>query len=747
MVNHAGDTSDPVNGTAGHAIGARETEGDAAAGLTPAGEVLVLPMIGDVERLVRARGSLFVVTTPQGDVAPAGARELGLFFRDTRFLSHYELEIANGRPVRLNADTSNAAYNQVDLMVSDVDHEEFLDDPQNFLHVRRRQMLDGGFVEEIVFTNFLMRVYHLEFSIRFAADYADIFEVRGAQRPRRGTKRPARIEGSSVVLGYAGLCGTAYETAISFGGAPVELSEDRATFDLRLAPDKTTTLEVRVTPIVDGVARSRAGSPFNRRVDALSNEAEAFRASSTRYECDDAMLQGTLDQTIADLQALRVEFEHHSIVGAGIPWFCAPFGRDALITAYEALTLNPDFATDALKTLAAYQGKRFDPVTEEEPGKIFHELRFGEMARCGEMPHSPYYGSIDSTPLFVVVAEAAYRFTGDIALLRELRPAIDSAIGWIDVRSDNGTKPVRYERTSARGLANQGWKDSRAGVSFPDGRRAEPPIALVEVQGYCADAYLRAATIYRAVGEEDHATQCEARARSMRDLINRLFWMPEAGRYAYAIDGRERLLPTVVSNIGHLLWSRIAPPDRAQATARTLMASSSFGGFGIRTLAMDQPVYNPLSYHNGTVWPHDNALILRGFARYGLVDDMAKLFEGLHAAMSFCRDQRLPELFCGVGRRAGPLVRYPVACSPQAWASAAPILMLQAILGIVADAPAGRLVVKNPKLPKPLRRLDIRGMRIGSALVDIGFRRAGSHCHVDRLEVTGGPLKTRIEVD
>jgi glycogen debranching enzyme len=709
---------------------------------------LVLPMIGDVERLVRARGSLFVVTSQQGDIAPAGARELGLFYRDTRFLSHYELEIPKGRPVRLNADTSHPAYNQVDLMVSEAEQEEPLDDPRNFLHVRRRQLLDGGgLVEEIVFTNFLMRACNLEFSIRFACDFADIFETRGAQRPKRGTRDRARVEGNSVILGYTGLCGSRYETLISFSGTPVDITDDRASFELRLPPDRTATLEVRVGPRFEGVSRGHPGATFARRVDAASNEAEAFRAASTRYSCDDAVIHGALNQTIADLQALRVEFEHHAIVGAGIPWFCAPFGRDALITAYEALTLNPDLAVEALRTLAAYQGKGFDPVTEEEPGKIFHELRFGEMARCGEIPYRPYYGSIDSTPLFVIVAEATYRVTGDTAFLRELRTAIDAAIEWIDVRSEKATKLVRYERLTPKGLFNQGWKDSRAGVSFPDGRQAEPPIALVEVQGYCADAYVRAARLYRALGDEELAKRNEDRATSMRDLVNRLFWMPEAMRYAYAIDGRDRVLPTVVSNVGHLLWSRVPPPDRARATARTLLASSSYGGFGIRTLAADQPVYNPLSYHNGTVWPHDNALILRGLARYGLTQETDKLFEGLHAAMASCRDQRLPELFCGIGRRAGPLVRYPVACSPQAWASAAPVLFLQSILGIAADAPGGRLLVKNPRLPKPLRKLDLSGMRIGNSLVDLCFRRVGSRCHVEKLDVTGGSLKTQIEID
>src|ERR1035438_192545 len=708
---------------------------------------LTLPIAGDSERLVRARGAMFLVTTHQGDVTPAGARELGLFYKDTRFLSHYELEVVSCRTVSLGAETSHPAYNQVDWMLSAPEREELLEDPSNFLHIRRRQVLDGGLVEEIVFTNFLLRPCEIRVVVHFGVDFADVFEVRGAKRAKRGTARRARIEGAAVVLGYSGLDGRTYETVVSFGVAPAELVADRAVFELNLPPNQNYTLEVRVAPVVDGATRSKPGRPFAQSAEIRTNEAKAFRASSTSFTCDSGVLQGMLDQSCDDLHALRVEFDHHAILGAGIPWFCAPFGRDSLIAAYEALTFNPDFAAEALRTLAAYQGKKVDLVTEEEPGKIFHELRFGEMARAREIPHSRYYGSIDATPLFVVVADALDRTTGDTAFLHELRPALEAALGWIDARSEFATRLVRYERRTKDGLLNQGWKDSGAGVSFPDGRRAEAPIALVEVQGYCADAYRRGASLFRRLGDAERARVYDERAALMRELLNRAFWMPEANRYAYAVDGRERVLPTIVSNAGHLLWSGVVPPDRATATAGTLLASSSFSGFGIRTLAADQPVYNPLSYHNGTVWPHDNALIVKGLAAYGLHHEVLKAFDGLYAAMSYCKDRRLPELFCGIGKRSGALVRYPVACSPQEWASAAPFLLVQSILGLEADAPRGRLVVKNPRLPASVRKLELKGMRIGSALVDIGFRRVGKRCHVDKLDVTGGPLKTEIEID
>jgi len=722
--------------------------------VTAAQVPLDLPVAGDIDRLVRARGSLFLVTTRQGDIAPAGARELGLFDHDTRYLSHYELEIRAEQTVRLSADTSHPAYNQIDLMLSGRAHE-LLEDPTNFLHIRRRQLLDDGLVEEIVFSNFLMRATEIQVVMRFGADFADVFEVRGAHRPKRGAVRRARVEANSVLLPYQGLCGTTFETLVSFSIAPTQLEEDHAIFDLSLAPDRTTTIEVRVAPTRSTPSRTR-DLPFTRRAEDVSAETATFRARSTRYTCDDGLLQETLDQAVSDLHDLRIQHGRNTIIGAGIPWFCAPFGRDALIASYEALTLNPEFAIETLRTLAAYQGQKDDPVTEEEPGKIFHELRFGEMVRCNEIPHSPYYGSIDATPLFVIVAEAASRYASDDSFLHELRPAVLAALRWIDTRSHSGTQLVRYQRTSQRGLENQGWKDSRAGVSFPDGRRAEPPIALVEVQGYCADAYERGARILEWLGDPERAKEYRERAAAMRDLLNRTFWMEEANRYAFAVDGRDRLVPTAVSNAGHILWSRAAPPDRARATARMLLASASFSGYGIRTLANDQPVYNPLAYHNGTVWPHDNALVARGLAYYGLRHEVARVFDGMYAAMSYFKDRRLPELFCGISKRCGPVVRYPVACSPQAWASAAPLLLVQSMLGLRADSVGGgrhgsalasRLLIKNPALPRKVRRLELHGMRIGASLVSIRFRRIGSRCHVDRLDVTGAPMKIDIEMD
>jgi glycogen debranching enzyme len=457
------------------------------------------------------------------------------------------------------------------------------------------------------------------------------------------------------------------------------------------------------------------------------------------------VLDEVLRQSSIDLHALTVDLGGHRVLAAGLPWFCCPFGRDTLLAAYEALTLNPDLAVSTLRGVAQLQGKKVDDFTEEEPGKIFHELRFGEMAASREIPHSPYYGSVDATPLFVVVAHATYKVTGDAELARELVPSIRAALGWIDGRSKDGTELVTYERSTERGLENQGWKDSRAAVSFPDGRRAVLPIALAEVQGYCVDAYRRGGDLLAAAGEPD-AERYRDRARVLAEAAYRALWLEQEGRYAFAIDGEGRALPTVVSNVGHLLWSRVPPAARGRSTADLLMGPDSLSTFGIRTLAAGQPVFNPLSYHNGTIWPHDNALIAKGFANYGLSDHACRLFEVCMRAMGHLRDRRVPELFCGMSQD-GALVRYPVACSPQAWAGAAPFLLLQAVLGIHVNGPRQQLLVQNPQLPEPLTRVEIDGLRVGRSRVSLRVRRVGSRCHVDRLDVAGAPLRTLVEIE
>jgi glycogen debranching enzyme len=713
---------------------------------SPQGSELSLTSAAEVEPLVRARGSLFVVTDRHGNITPKGARDLGLFLMDTRFLSHLTLSVPGANLVHLTSNRSHDAYNQIDLMMAGADGE-FLDDPQNYFHLRRRQLLDDSFVEELTITSYLGRPTSLELVFEFDADFADIFEVRGAKRTSRGQRQPASLARDWVTLSYRGLDGARYATEIAFVPEPLELSESYARFRLEVAPGASERLYLHVHPRRAGVAETQGRHSFSGRSEQLMQRAEAFRSSCASMRCSNGVIQQTLDQSLADLGVLRLDVGGSPIIAAGIPWFCCPFGRDALIASYEALLINPTLAKDSLRVLAAYQGKRFNDENEEEPGKIFHELRFGEMAAAGETPHSPYFGSIDATPLFVIVADAVHQVTADQAWLEELRPAIEAALGWIDVHSESGTRFVSYARRSPRGLDNQGWKDSRAALAFPSGALAASPIALCEIQGYCVDAYARGARLFRTLGNAALADRYTERSQSLRELINERFWLADEKRYAYAIDGRERKLDTVVSNLGHLLWSRVPPPDRALATAELLLGSASFSGYGVRTLADGQAAFNPLSYHNGTVWPHDNALIAKGMANYRHTSHATALFEGLVEAMQYFRDRRLPELFCGLRREEGGLVRYPVACSPQAWAAAAPFLFFQSVLGLHPHAPERKLAIVNASLPPSVDWLEIDNLRIGEARVSVRFRRADKQVHIERLDITGAHLRTEIEHD
>jgi glycogen debranching enzyme len=715
--------------------------------LDEGGTPLELCSAGDVETLVRAHGTHFIVTNRFGDIAPRGARELGLFADDTRYLSRYELHVEGGSLIHLSSSTFDAAVNQIDHMVSG--SGVLLDDPENFLHVQRRQLVDTAFCEELRLVNYVQQVVEIDLRIVFEADFADVFEVRGAHRRRRGTSLPPVVDGDSVVLDYHGVDGKTYRTTIRVQPTPDRIAGDSVLFRLALGPGESRTIQLRAEPsVVTAPVKVATPAPaFGERATSMRRQAEEFFDESTRFSCDNGTIAHVLEQSTTDLQALSVPVRGQSVLAAGIPWFCCPFGRDTLIASYEALMLNPSLAASSLRALAAMQGKKFDDFTEEEPGKIFHELRFGEMTGCRESPHSPYYGSVDSTPLFVVVADATYRVTADDGLLRDLQPALVAALEWIDRRSEGATQLVTYARQSPRGLDNQGWKDSRTGVPFPDGRLAEPPIALCEVQGYCADAFMRGARMMSALGDEGLARRYDERARAMARLVDDSFWLPEQRRYAYAVDGKGRALPTIVSNLGHLLWSRVPAPDRAGATADLLVAPESLSHFGIRTLAAGQRAYNPLSYHNGTVWPHDNALIAKGFANYGLMKHARTVFEATARAMHHFRDRRLPELYCGTSSSHETLVRYPVACSPQAWAAAAPFLLLQAMLGIHIDGPGRRLAIRNPQMPSFMKRLDIDHLRVGRSRISLRIRRVGKRCHVDRLEVTGEPVRSQVDFE
>ncbi|MGZ3404870.1 MAG: amylo-alpha-1,6-glucosidase, partial [Polyangia bacterium] len=436
--------------------------------------LLELPASGETDALVLARGNAFCVTNKRGDIAPAGARDLGLFHDDTRHLSHLELFVSGGPPVVLSSETSGAATSQIDLTLTDREFGGFLDDPQNFLHVRRKQILDGALVEQIVLTNHLRRPVELWLELRLGADFADVFEVRGARRARRGRILPPLGAGDRFTLGYDGVDGERYRTEVRMNPEPTRIDVVGPRWELRLLPGEATILEIVIQPCRGGEPDALA-VPFVERRQRLTREHHEFLASTTRVACSNVAFEAALRHDLEDLDAMRLSIARGDggpplgILGAGIPWFAAPFGRDSIITSLELLSIAPSVAAQTLRTLAHYQGRVDDPWREEEPGKIMHELRRGELARAGEIPHAPYYGTIDATPLWLVLLGESWRWLGDRALVEELMPNAERALAWIDRRLRQGNGWVRYQRAHDKALENQGWKDSRDGVSFPDG--------------------------------------------------------------------------------------------------------------------------------------------------------------------------------------------------------------------------------------------------------------------------------------
>ncbi|HEX9050742.1 MAG TPA: glycogen debranching N-terminal domain-containing protein [Anaeromyxobacter sp.] len=728
------------------------------------------PEATGVEKLVLKRGNLFLVANAMGDVAPAGARDLGLFLTDTRHLSAWRLSVKGGPPLVLSSQVTADYVAQIDFTVTSLHVGDLLGrEPVNFVHLRRDMLIDDVLVDRLALTNFLERPIDFWVELAWAADFADVFEVRGAHRSARGLYHAPVVEDGLAVLRYDGRDGRRYATEVRVDGVGRDgrgaahigrMGGRGARVDFHLEPAERVEVSFFVAAGIERSARSpsasadeerplptRAPRAFEARARETHGAYAAWAEQATRFRASNETFTGGLAQAVADLKALTVYHFGEPVVSAGIPWYTCPFGRDALITGFEALLATPEVARDALRFLARLQGRQDDPSRDEEPGKIPHEIRFGEMAAAGEVPHSPYYGSADATPLFLVLLDEYERWTADRETVDALLPAAEAALGWLDRQTAAHDGLVTYERRTPRGLRNQGWKDSHDGVPFADGRPADPPIALVEVQGYAVDARRRMADLYVRRGRGDDALRLRTAARAHAELIEARFWMEQRGTYAIALDREGRRVDAVTSNPGHLLFSRVPGAERAQAVARSLLAPAMWSGWGIRTLAADQPAYNPLSYHDGTVWPHDNALCAMGLASYGATREAGVVFTGLWQAAQHFRGLRLPELFCGLPRDAGEFpVHYPVACSPQAWSSAAWFLLLRGALGLFPDAPSGRLRVSAPHLPPWLDEIVLQGLRVGPARATLRFVRGPRGAFAEVIDVTGGPLKVHIDI-
>jgi glycogen debranching enzyme len=603
----------------------------------------------------------------------------------------------------------------------------------DLIHIRRSRFLwRGSCFERIAIKNFDTIPRSVRIAVTFAADFVDLFEVRGTQRKRHGTLHAPTVSADSVVLAYTGLDDRRRATTVRFDPAPAELAAGYALFDLNLAARETRLIFIEIK-----CSENSTSEPMPRTfLTALRDARRALHNSAVRaasVATSNTAFNEAARRSVADLYMLVTDTPQGPYPYAGIPWFSTVFGRDALITALQTLWMDPAIACGVLGYLAANQATTSDAASDAEPGKILHEVRHGEMAELGEVPFRRYYGSVDATPLFVMLAGAYLKRTGDLETIRKLWPNIQAALHWIQTEGDaDGDGFVEYYRRTPEGLSNQGWKDSHDAIFHADGALAEGPIALVEVQAYVYAAWRAAAAIARELGELPLAAVYAGRARTLRDRFDQAFFDKDLGSYVLALDGAKKPCRVRASNAGHALFTGIARPGRAKAVVNTLMDSNFFTGWGIRTLASNEVRYNPMSYHNGSVWPHDNSLIAAGFARYGFRTEAARVFAGLFAASTHIELRRLPELFCGFVRRQGQgPTFYPVACSPQAWAAAAPLSLVESCLGLSFDIERGEIGFDRPVLPDFMEEIGLRRLSLKGALVDVCLRRTGANVALD----------------
>jgi glycogen debranching enzyme len=680
-------------------------------------------------RVLKA-GDTFALLNRFGDISPGSQGEQGLYHCGTRYVSRFELRVAGTRPLFLSSSMlEDNIVLAVELSNPDL---AFVGDagldhvvvPYGTLHIARSIMLRSGVLfERLSVTNHGRTAVQVPLSLAFGADFVDVFEVRGMTRIRRGVPLPAALSPERAVLGYTGLDGVTRRSEIAFEPAPRLLNETEAHFLLRLESKQTSELHIVLSCASDQDTARPAG--FDAALTAAASESRERVARECAIVTSSGGFNEWLERSRSDLHMLTTTTAYGPYPYAGVPWFSTPFGRDGIWTAIQALWLSPSYAAGVLRFLSATQSTDRDDENDAEPGKIVHEMRDGEMAALREIPFGRYYGSIDSTPLYLMLAAQYYRATADRGLIEAIWPNLLAALEWLNRFGDqDGDGFIEYGRRSHDGLVQQGWKDSNDSVFHADGSLAVGPIALCEVQGYAYAARRGMALLAFTLGQPQLAAQLEREAGELRTRFDQAFWCEELATYALALDGNKQPCRVRSSNAAHCLYTGIALPERAEALRAQLVTREMFSGWGIRTLASCEVRYNPISYHNGSIWPHDNAIAAEGVAAYGYRQEALAILSGLFGASRYVELHRLPELFCGFSVRPGqgPTL-YPVACSPQAWAAGAVFLLLKAVLGLEVDALEQRVTFRAPALPDFLDEVWISNLQVGQASVDLHLKR------------------------
>lgn len=701
--------------------------------------ILASSSLADDRTMVLKHGDSFGVFDRYGDIHPIGQGAQGLYYEGTRFLSKMELLIDGQRPLIL----SSGLKEENELLTADLSNPDTVKEgamiiEKGTLHIHRTKfMWNNVMYESIRLCNFGIEPLSFELCMSFDADYKDIFEIRGIEREKTGKKVKPKANGSEIVMEYAGLDKTKRRTRVKFDPEPTSIANNTAQFNITMHPKACDFISTAVafeleddrTEILD------YDDAYFHLLKYLNN----LKDNSCHIVTSSEQFNEWLYRSKSDMTTMISETENGLYPYAGVPWYSTPFGRDGIITAWECLWLDSDLTKGVLKYLAKTQATEMNAFQDAEPGKIFHEKRGGEMAELGEIPFKMYYGTIDATPLFIGLAGAYFERTGDLSTIKEIWPNILAALDWIDNYGDlDGDGFVEYAKKSDKGLINQGWKDSHDSVFHDDGTLAQGPIALCEVQAYVYDAKIRAAELAKELGYFDKSNDLYTQAEELKEKFIKAFWSESKKTFVIALDGKKRPVEISSSNAGHCLFSGIAPKDHASKIAKTLLDDKMFSGWGVRTVAIDEARYNPMSYHNGSIWPHDNAMIAYGLSLYGYKEEVHKILEALFDVTTFVDAQRLPELFCGFEKRKneGPTA-YPVACSPQAWAVGSVYMLLQASLGIRIVGKENAVYFYNPTLPDFLDEITITNLKINQSTLVLQIRKTINEITVNVLHREG----------
>lgn len=707
--------------------------------------------------VVLKHGNVFFLAPPEGELPFTYGHGFGLYYHDCRYLNGYELLVADVYPESLAARASEGARAMFRLTTPDFRMADGRAVPRETVGLKWDRVIDPEqclLQERLELQNFGHEPVAFPLAMRFRAGFEDVFEIRGLLREVKGKLFRPRWRDQCLCFMYEGADGVTRSLAVHFDPPPDDAKGPVVQFRLALQPNESKAIRVCLAMAESNGGPNTACAVANILRDlpavarSIKSECDEWMRRETDVQSDSLLLNRVMRRSLMDLVMLKMTIAGNEFFAAGVPWFATLFGRDSLVTSIQTLAYGSDTAADTLRLLARYQGSRVSEWRDEEPGKILHELRVGELARLNKIPHTPYYGTVDATPLFLILMSQYAQWTGDLGLFVELRTHVEQALEWIDRYGDvAGDGYVSYMSNTKQGLINQGWKDSGDAIVTADGRFARPPIALVEVQGYVYMAKQSIADLYERAGEPERALLLRREADELRARFNRDFWIEEEGCYALALEAGHAPCRVMSSNAGQALWTGIVDDAKAGRVVDRLMKPDLFSGWGIRTLSNKERRYNPMGYHLGTVWPHDNSLIAAGFRRYGYDEAAARLFVGLlEAAMEF-EDYRLPELFTGFAREEyGVPVRYPVACHPQAWAGGAVPFLVQTLLGLVPDGFDNRLCIVRPHLPDFIDHVEVRHLRVGKGSADVRFmRRADGALDVDVL-ATAGDVAVKVEL-